>query len=466
MKKVVFWAVAALMMGSFALTSCSKDDEKTSPGGNGDRARYTIMVYGNAGSSMDYIIEEMWDELKPMLNDTTDVRMVFLYKYGSPDHVDPDNPARYGNPGDILWFELNNTIDLDSLRVTDAVQAPDFPLYSPVAVSLFINSVKQVCPADNYIFILWGHGGGYDVLNDAPDNIVTKGVLYDELAQGKGMSMYEFADGLATADPTHFQLLMFHNCLMGNIETLTEVQQYADYMFCSAHVLDSDGKPIVELVRAIQSDRNNTDFEKTAAEMCRTLKPYYDEMTRLGIIHQNLDWKIIRTSGLNWLNLSIGKLADRLVELYPTHKEQIDSAALMYVYRYRVNGVPYLIDLDFYVQRLKHFVDDSTMVELCNTVHTQLENLFVQRWHYNYPFENVPALDDYSLSIVFGHHDFLHCVVKGTPIANAYYPSAFNRRTGWARWLDVNTLWPDVSLSDQGGASMPWNTYHNYLIAH
>ena len=317
MKKMFLWAFAALFLSSIALTSCSKDDDNSSENaGRGDRARYTIMVYGNAGSSMDFIIEDMWDELKPMLNDTTDVRMVFLYKYGSPDNVDPNHPARYGNPGDILWFDLNSNTNLDSLRYTDAMQAPDFPLYSPVAVSLFINTVKKVCPADNYIFILWGHGGGYDVLNDAPDNIVTKGVLYDELAQGKGMSMYEFADGLATADPTHFQFLMFHNCLMGNIETLTEVQQYADYMFCSSHVLDSEGQPIVELVRAINSDRGNTDFEKIAAEMCRTLKPLYDEKANQTNEHPNMDWKIIRSSDLNLLNITLGELSNRLVELY------------------------------------------------------------------------------------------------------------------------------------------------------
>ena len=253
---------------------------------------------------------------------------------------------------------------------------------------------------------------------------------------------------------------------MGNIETLTEVQQYADYMFCSSHVLDSEGQPIVELVRAINSDRGNTDFEKIAAEMCRTLKPLYDEKANQTNEHPNMDWKIIRSSDLNLLNITLGELSNRLVELYPTHKEQIDSAATKYVYRFASNELPYLIDLDFYVKKLAQYVDDSTLVNLCDMIHAQLENLYVQRWHHTYPRENIPTIDDYSLSIVFGHHDFLHCVVKGNPIANSYYPSAFNRRTGWARWLDVNTFWPDLSLSENGGNLMSWETYYDFLVSH
>ena len=374
MKKVLLWALAALILGCIALTSCSKDDDKTDTSKR-DRARYTIMIYGNAGSRMDFIIEDMWDELKPMLTDSTDVRVVFLYKYGSPDNVSEEYPARYGNPGDVVWFELNSKTNLDSLRYSDAMQAPDFQLYNPYILSTYIDVVKDSCPADNYIFILWGHGGGYDIANDAPNNIIAKGVLYDELADHKGMTMYEFADGLAAADKAHFQLMMFHNCLMGNIETLTEVQQYTDYFFVSSHVLNSSGEPIVELIKTLQSRRDDYDFEKTAEQVVTSLKPIYEQMVTEYEINENQDFKFVRSSDLTILNFYIGQLASRLVDLYadPTTAALIDSASARYLYAYQV-GSPYLVDLGAYAKTLAQYVDDPQVQTLTTAIRSALNS--------------------------------------------------------------------------------------------
>lgn len=472
MKKVFVWACMALFLGTFALTSCSKDDDKDSGSSSEkrDRARYTIMVYGNAGGRMDFIIEDMWDQLKPMLNDSTDIRMVFLYKYGDAESVTPEHPIRYGKPGSVSWFELSSKTDLENLCNTDAIKAPDFQLYNPYILSTYIDAVKDSCPADNYIFILWGHGGGYDITNDAPNNIISKGVLYDELDEGKGMSMYEFADGLAEADNAHFQLLMFHNCLMGNIENITEVQQYADYFFVSSHVLNSSGEPIVELVRTLQSRRGDYDFEKIAKQMYTNLRPVYDQLMTNpeDPITQNQDHKIIRSSDITVLNYYLGELANRLVELYsnPAKAALIDSASAHYLYCYNINN-PYMIDLGYYVDRLAYYVNDSKIQGLATAIQSILDEAIIQDWNYNYPHPEAggqtSGLDRYSLSIVLGHHDFMHFVLKGNTLSSAYYPSAFNRRTGWANWLNTNTYWPDIRKSPQGGISLSWEAYRDAL---
>ena len=466
----------ACFLCSFALTSCRKDDVKEEIRESGstpevrNRARYTIMVYGNAGSRMDYIIEDMWDQLKPMLDDETDIRMVFLYKYGSPNNVNPEYPARYGNPGDVLMFELNSKTNLEELRNTEAYQSPGFQLYNPYILSTVIDAIKDSCPADNYIFILWGHGGGYDIANDAPNNIITKGVLYDELDAQKGMSMYEFADGLAAAHNAHFQLLMFHNCLMGNIENITEVQQYADYFFVSSHVLNSGGEPIVELVRTLQSRRGDYNFERIAEHFYANLRPVYNQMMTNpeAPTLQNQDHKIIRSSDITVLNYYIGELGKRLVELYddPVKAALIDSASAHYLYCYNVS-TPYLVDLDYYADRLAYYVDDSTIRSLALHIHNTMNNAIVQDWNYNYPHPEAggqtSGLDKYTLSIVLGHHDFMHFVLKGNTLSSAYYPSAFNRRTGWANWLNTNTYWPAIRRCPLGGFNLPWDVYRNAL---
>ena len=451
---------AALMCLPILFASCSKDEDTptttpTSPTTQRDRARYTVMVYGNAGGRMDYIIEDMWEQLKPMLNDSTDVRMVFLYKYGANNE---NFSGRYGNPGDVVWFELNSQTNLDSLKYSSALQAPNFPLYEPYMLANYIKAVKQRCPADNYIFVLWGHGGGYDIVRDRPNHIVAKGVLYDELAEGKGMTMYEFADGLATAGNTHFPLIMFHNCLMGNIETVTEVQQYADYFFVSSHVLESAGEPIMELVKAIRGN-DDYNFEHTAARWFGTLRPIYDQFVETATnLNQSLDFKVIRSSGLENLNVYLMGVAGRLVELYsdPVRKAEIDTAAAHYLYTYHTSS-PYLVDLDHYMQTLGENVGDDTLRTYCQQVRTLLDEMIIQRWHYTiHPI----GFDDYSLSIVFGNNQFLHTTVRGNTIASAYYPSVFNRRTGWAEWLNTNTFLPERMICQQGGlVAFSWQAY-------
>ena len=125
-----------------------------------------------------------------------------------------------------------------------------------------------------------------------------------------------------------------------------------------------------------------------------------------------------------------------------------------------------MIDLDYYVDRLAYYVDDPQVQQLTSAIHTYLNNAIIQSWHYNYVNPNfgvAMGLDHYTLSIVFGHHDFMHMVVSGNTLASAYYPSAFNRRTGWANWLNTNTFWPEIRKGPQGGFMMPWELYRNAL---
>ena len=144
----------------------------------------------------------------------------------------------------------------------------------------------------------------------------------------------------------------------------------------------------------------------------------------------------------------------------------IDSAAAHYLYCYNIDD-PYLVDLDSYVDRLAYYVNDPMIQGLATEIHNTLNQAIIQDWNYNYPHPEAggqtSGLDKYTLSIVFGHHDFMHFVLKGNTLASAYYPSAFNRRTGWANWLNTNTYWPLIRKCPEGGFSMTWEAYRDAL---
>ena len=464
-KEMMSWLMTAMRQlvlpivfcGACVCTSCSSDDDDKSPKEQTpgtdvkrDRARYTVLIYGNAGGRMDQVIENTWDKLKPMLDDTTNVRVLVMYKYGKESEK---FSGRYGKPNDLVLFELTNKTDLTQLHETSAIQAPEYPLYDSLCLSDILRNLKNDAPADNYILVLWGHGAGYDIVNDRPDNMITRGVLYDETLEGKGMNMYQFADALATSSNLHFQCLMFHNCLMGNIETLTEVQQYADYFFVSSHVLLSFGDPVVSLVDKLKKS-TDYDFENTAKDMFVDLKRLYDE--RKGIPQEawpdmdanNLDFKIIRSDDLIDVNNYITLFVDRLLEIYPKlSEEQKKLAMTACAYSYNYDSYTYLIDLKQYVKTVAAAINDPELSDYANTAISYMDESVIQRWDGARPSSK---LKEFYLSVMLPYHDLLHYPTKGTfTVAESYFPSAFNRRTGWALWMDANKFFPTQWMYNQ-----------------
>ena len=448
MRQLVF---SVVLCGVGVCTSCSSDDDDKAPKEQTpgtdvkrDRARYTVLIYGNAGGRMDQVIENTWDKLKPILDDSTNVRVLVMYKYGKESEK---FSGRYGKPNDLVLFELTNKTDLTQLHETSAIQAPEYRLYDSLCLSDILRNLKNDAPADNYILVLWGHGAGYDIVNDRPDNMITRGVLYDETLEGKGMNMYQFADALATSSNMHFQCLMFHNCLMGNIETLTEVQQYADYFFVSSHVLLSFGDPVVSLVDKLKKS-TSYDFENTAKDMFVDLKCLYDE--RKGIPQEawpdmdanNLDFKIIRSDDL------IEKLSE----------EQKKQAMTACAYSYNYDSYTYLIDLKQYIKTVAAAINDPELSDYANTAISYMDESVIQRWDGARPSSK---LKEFYLSVMLPYHDLLHYPTKGTfTVAESYFPSAFNRRTGWALWMDANkyfpTQWMYNQFDEMASKDMTW----------
>ena len=465
MRQLVF---SVVLCGVGVCTSCSSDDDDKAPKEQTpgtdvkrDRARYTVLIYGNAGGRMDLVIENTWDKLKPMLDDSTNVRVLVMYKYGKESEK---FSGRYGKPNDLVLFELTNKTDLTQLHETSAIQAPEYPLYDSLCLSDILRNLKNDAPADNYILVLWGHGAGYDIANDRPDNMITRGVLYDETLEGKGMNMYQFADALATSSNLHFQCLMFHNCLMGNIETLTEVQQYADYFFVSSHVLLSFGDPVVSLVDKLKKS-TDYDFENTAKDMFVDLKRLYTE--RKGIPQEawpdmdanNLDFKIIRSDDLIDVNNYITLFVDRLLEIYPKLSEEKKKLAMTAcAYSYNYDSYTYLVDLKQYVKTVAAAINDPELSDYANTAISYMDESVIQRWDGARPSSK---LKEFYLSVMLPYHDLLHYPTKGTfTVAESYFPSAFNRRTGWALWMDANkyfpTQWMYNQFDEMASKDMTW----------
>ena len=442
-------------------------------------ARYTVFVYGNAGGTMDAIIEYgFWEKIQPLLKDPGNVRVVCFYKYGKkPSDENNSYSGKYADPGDIVWFELSDTTDLKEIR-SDGFQAHGFveeakamKLCDPTTLNMFIQISSLQCPAEQYVFSIWGHGNGLNPLTDVPGKYeytaaayATRGVIADEWNEREELDMYELSTVIRSAGLNRLNTIFFHNCLMGNMETLTELRGLSDYIVASAHLLESEGELLTEYVRGLLEKGNTED---AIAQMFERVHPTWEQsyhgFNDVGDGSKteywyNGDYKLIRTAKLDAIISAAKRLADRLLALYPTQKEAIDKATRE-VYRFHT-PYPYVeltffhpfVDLADYAHLLAKETGDAEMAAISSDLDKAFSEAFV---HYADVSTNVQHLDHYTLSVCLANNETYTDdasksqsikLIVPQPLCNfdqGYEQTTFHKLTGWGNWLYTNQqlLW-------------------------
>ena len=433
----------------------------------GLQARYTIFVYGNAGGKMDNIIEnDFWEAVRPYLKDSTKVRVAVLYKYGQ------NTSGELTDDGDVVWFELNSETDLNNLHAeglnahgmhTEAIATK---LYDPNTIHRFIEFSSLFCPAEEYIFTIWGHGSGFDPMNDIPGKYTenpdaTKGVIGDEWNGKEQLDMYELSQAIRATGCAPLKAIFFNNCLMGNMESLTELRDVAEYIACSAHLLSSDYIILPAFIRGlIEKD----DVEDAFAYMLDDITPAWQEWYS----HDegkavNGDFKLLRTSELDGVLDVTKRLADRLIALYPTQKEAIDLATTQ-VYRFRLasddvatNYISPFFDLQDYADKLASNTDDGELKAIALDMKQAFDRAILQRTDISW---SVQHLDRYSLSVCLYKEAFYNADLIGagltikSNVGAGYEQCTFHKLTGWGNFLRINTCLPWGNPTSGGGGAM------------
>ena len=452
-------------------------------------ARYTVFVYGNAGGTMDAIIEYgFWEKIQPLLKDHNNVRVVCFYKYGKkPSDEKNSYPGKYADPGDIVWFDLNDTTNLENIRngglraLGYEKEAQAMKLCDPKTVSAFIQISSLVCPAEQYVFSIWGHGNGLSPMTDVPGKYedtaaasATRGVIADEWNESEELDMYELSTVIRSAGLNRLNTIFFHNCLMGNMETLTELRGLSDYIVASAHLLESEGELLTEYVRGLLEKGNTEDaiaqmFERVHPKWEQSYHGFNDEDAGSKTEYwNNGDYKLIRTAKLDAIISATKRLADRLLALYPTQKDAIDKATKE-VYRFHTyienkqfpdksKGNSYMtpfFDLADYAHLLTKETGDAEMTAISASLDKAFSEAFV---HYADVSTNEQHLDHYTLSVCLTDNIIYTAnFISFHPNAlcnfdQGYEQTTFHKLTGWGNWLRTNQqqLWGNPT-SDGGG---------------
>ena len=428
--KRILALAAAFAAGLLLMTACSKIVPWSGP------TEYAVVIYGTAGGQMDDTMEVIWEELRTVLPDKG-VRVFCRYKYG--DGGDQFT-GQWGNPGEVVTFELDKDTRFQDLRGS-GVQDQGFELFQPENLAQVLSwAWREALPTKGCVLVFFGHGGGFDASADFPKELygtvapATRGVVYDEWFQGRvGMNMYEVARAVELSHVGRLQGILFHNCLMGGIESLTEVAPYADYLIATPFLLTSENEPLIPYL--VKSLPGNT-FEAAARQALRDSK----ERLTDGYRHEDpaelpANVELLKSSELTEVCRVTKKLAERLCQLYPTEREAIDRATCK-VYRF-YNLDPYFDLLDY-----ARILADETGDGQLRTIAAELEQAFglSTMEQITIDFDTHPELSSYSLSVVLVDKEtYEKTPTRGTfSYRQAYEYSTFHKLTGWGNWLYTN----------------------------
>ena len=430
-------------------------------------SKFTVFVYGNAGGTMDIAIEEgFWEQAKAFLTDHNNVRVVCFYKYGKDlPEVGKSFTGKYAAPGDIVWFELTSETNLDKIK-EEGFQAMGFgdqaialKLCDPDALKMFIEFSSLVCPAEQYVFSIWGHGTGFSPFTDVPGKYevsarqTTRGVIADEWNEHEQLNMYELRDAIKASGIDRLNTLFFHNCMMGNLETLATVKDCADYICCSSHVLSSNGEVLTEFVRGLV-DKGNA--EDAMAQMFERNTPIWPNGYKEDGGIANGDYEMYRTDKFDGILNAAKHLADRLVALYPTQKEAIDRATSK-VYRFDpiIDELTHpFFDIADYAHLLAQETGDAQMKAIATEMDNAFKAAFIHYRDVNWCKEH---LDHYTLSVCLVHQLYYNYDYKSAnpTMSNnfdeGYEQSDFHKHTGWGNWLRMNEQRLDHNPQSGGG---------------
>lgn len=144
------------------------------------------------------------------------------------------------------------------------------PMSSPKTLTAFTDYCYENYPADSYDLILWDHGGGpaYGFGNDC---------------RGGSLSLEETSQAFSASklirSGKKFDLIDYDACLMGNVEVISALCEYADYFICSPEEVPGGGQNYKIFLDAVNENPSMSGFEIGRVIADDFVKTYKDSET-------------------------------------------------------------------------------------------------------------------------------------------------------------------------------------------
>lgn len=297
--------ITLLILIGLSSTMCIKTPEKEITTNN--KPSYTIIYYAVGGETLDEAIEiSLMDIERRGVGEN--VKVAGCVKWTKGYTSDFSN-----GKGEVKRFLLDSNNPHIEMQT---VGGNDYPMYDPENIAEFISWSKEVAPADNYILVLAGHGNGW---HPGVGIESTRGILRDT-DLNRYITLEELCSGIELSQ-TSFRMIHLMSCLMNNIEYLTPLSQYSDYILGSCHISVMLCTELAHLARSLSGIKNNSDKALIGA-LEDLLHNIVVDIESQGLTGDTLDYSITECAKINRLNRAIGDLSTALVEIYESDDYQ------------------------------------------------------------------------------------------------------------------------------------------------
>ena len=170
------------------------------------QATRTVMVYA-IGTDLESQGSTLSADIKEMMTATPGKSVNIVLQTGGCKNFN----NTYMRDGATQRFSIING------NINELEDLGDVSMVEPQTLEDFIKFGKENFPAENYILVLWDHGGG-----------VPLGFGFDELHEGT-LTEIEMAEAISHCD-IEFETIIFNACLMGSLEVAKALDPYTEYI--------------------------------------------------------------------------------------------------------------------------------------------------------------------------------------------------------------------------------------------
>ena len=498
-------AILCCAMTTTVFTACTdNDDNPADPDTPTAQAEYAILFYGYGGSTLDEgIMQNMIDFYKGKAGSYNQVKIAAQYKYSSIEDIKEymlDEGVANGTitqeKADELYVQMK-PMDLQTIRfIVDPTinNAKDDVLLNPEyiygerncdianvdSLTNFINWATEACPAKHYILIASDHGGGYLPHYERPFEAPaqTRALIFDHTDKPLmyfTASSFKYAVSRANK---RMDVIYMDACLMNNIEYQFELKDVTDYLILSTFLVPNAGGSYTALVDELAQNAANLETALSNFNKASVEKWDQDAAEQAAAGNEDAKWDyhdmtVTRTRNLDAFGSKFKVFVDRLVAAYADedNKAKIDAITKS---AFKVNNDCPSYDIVDYAQAITLMLPNVYDAAFANELGTSFNNCLVSQYcsdflmnnnlsvdcsimlavqgnyyYYDYDDDDPKILNGYDIyyadgkreSYITGETEPIVSTWSST-LPNTYEQLAFDKATGWSRWLYLNEQLP------------------------
>lgn len=258
--------------------------------------KWTILIYMSADNNLESAALDDIYEMETSKIDTNEVSIFALV-----DRSDAYDTSENNWSGTRLYkINTNRNVEQKNI-ISQQVECPPLGLYQGQTVELDMSSgyvlsnclgyLMEKFPADDYGFIMWGHGTGWrndSTLNTESDyQKLFKGFAFDDSSKTY-MTLKQLGDAISVGlDGKKLSFMGFDTCFGGELEIMYELRNNVEYCVASEGLVSASGWNYTELFNIFRRCR-----EKNTEELCSSVieqfRKQYSNKKRASIVSINM----------------------------------------------------------------------------------------------------------------------------------------------------------------------------------